>query len=52
MKMGDLFLLTPRVIVYIPNPHVRGKAVQVKERERVQEEKLKSGGCAVKLPPQ
>lgn len=34
MKMGDLFLLTLRLIVYIPNPHVRRKAMQVKREKR------------------
>lgn len=52
MKMGDLFLLTLRVIVYALNSHVGGKAMQGnRERKRVKEEKLE-GGSVVKLPPQ
>lgn len=32
MKMVDLFSLTLRVIVYIPNLHAGGEAMQVRER--------------------
>lgn len=51
MKMGDLFSLTLRVIVYIPNPHAGAEAVQVKrERERWTERHREWGVFSKKLP--
>lgn len=46
-KMGDLFSLTLRLIVYIPNPHAAGEARQV-NREKEGEEDRKRGGLLEK----
>lgn len=49
VKMGDLFSLTLRVIVYIPNPYAGEEAVQVKrERERWTERHREWGGLLEK----
>lgn len=45
--MGDLFSLTLRLIVYIPNPHAAGEARQV-NREKEGEEDRKRGGLLEK----
>lgn len=48
MKMVDLFSLTLRVIVYIPNLHAGGEAMQVKaERKREEGDE----GCSGKSCP-
>lgn len=56
MKMVDLFSLTFRVIVYIPNLHAGGEAMQVKaERKRERGgrggRERENGGCSGKSPP-
>lgn len=44
MKMGDLFLLTLRVIVYIPNSHVKGRAMQAEGERESARMKIKEWG--------
>lgn len=46
--MGDLFFLTLRVIVYIPYPHARGKAVQVKRAKESAMRNIKEWGMCSK----
>lgn len=48
MKMGNLFFLTLRVIVYIPYPHARGKAVQVKRAKESAMRNIKEWGMCSK----
>lgn len=48
MKMGNLFFLTLRVIVYIPNPHAGGKAMQVKREKESAMRNIKEWGTCSK----
>lgn len=51
MKMVDLFSLTLRVIVYIPNLHAGGEARQVKaEKKRERGGSGGNEGCSGKSP--